>query len=350
LKGRCIICGLVGIFGDISLAHKRMFLDLWIVNTLRGDDSSGIALINKQNFVRVMKEIGTPYEIVYTKSFSKAYQKDQICILGHNRFATIGDVTKELAHPFHKGSVVGIHNGTLRNRTFLPNKDKFESDSEHLFASIDSDGLHKTWKNVDGAAAIVWWDKRNLTLNMIKNSERSLFFAFLGGDELKKGVVWASEAWMITSLAQRKNVNIGTIWRPIINTHYTFSYNRKGKTVSYISEKVAPFSWIKQNKNNHISHTPYTWPHAGKTYNQVTQKWEDEDPTSYYRSHIDRKSELNLGICDGSLTDKTITETEFFSTYDTCAYCGEYFDESAFVTAVIIDTRTALCGTCASEE
>ena len=336
------MCGMVGLFGNIVLKHERFFQDLWQVDVLRGDDSSGVAFVNPQNHIRVLKEVGTPYEVMYTKQFIKAQKKIHRCILGHNRFATVGAVTAEMAHPHLVGNICGTHNGTLRNRENLPDKKKFASDSEQLFSSINTLGLEKTWKKLEGAAAIVWWDKTNKTLNMLKNAERTLYFTFIDGENTGPVLVWASEAWMLTAIAGRHNLIIGTVWRPLIDTHYSFSYDSKKKIVSYSSRQLEKFTYVYQQKKD------YKWPHAGKIWNIHKLAWEfPKKEANNYKSEIKNKLPFSVenNVVNG-LIYKNMTLDKFVENYHTCAYCEGDLGDDAYDTCVIVDVNLAICKNC----
>jgi len=286
---------------------------------------------------------------MYTKAFEKASRRVNLCIIGHNRFATIGEVNEEMAHPHFVGNIVGTHNGTLRNRDRLPDIKEFDSDSKQLFSAIDTQGVEKTWPNVDGAAAIIWWDRKKRTLNMLKNAERTLYFAYIDGDKDGPTLVWASEAWMIEAIAARRNIKIGTIWRPIIDTHYAFSFDKKTKKVKYVSNKMDRYVY---------SYTPisdekgYKWPHTGKVWNQARLKWETPAEKAAARDklpfNLERMNENYYDKTKESLTDKNMSEEQFKKDYQVCAYCESDLDEDGYVTSVIIDMNLALCQDCAS--
>ena len=66
------MCGLVGIIGDVnSVASRKMFTTMLFLDTLRGEDSTGVYAINyKDNEVNILKDAlqapdfiqGKPYE------------------------------------------------------------------------------------------------------------------------------------------------------------------------------------------------------------------------------------------------------------------------------------------------
>lgn len=145
--------------------------------------------------------VGDPFQLFDTTTFSKILRTNNRVLIGHNRFATTGKVTRRNAHPFELDTLVGAHNGTLNNKWQLKNGSRFDVDSEALYHDIEEDGAEKAINRAKGAWALVWWDKENKVLNFIRNKERPLNYCY---SEDKKVIFWASEAWMLTAILGRE--------------------------------------------------------------------------------------------------------------------------------------------------
>ena len=301
-----------------------MFRDMWIMDVVRGEDSAGVAFINSSNHISVAKAVGIPQDVMASKGFRKAYRRDNICIIGHNRWATVGEIVPEMAHPFLKGKICGTHNGTIKAQWRLPDHKDFESDSENLFHSINKTGLKDTWKNTEGAAALAYWDKKDKTLNLIRNNQRPLFFSYIGGDNEGPVLFWASETWMLTAAANRRKLKLGQIWNPSVDTLFKFQYNNKTKKVTYKSEKIPPFTWKTD---------------LGFINNVVP--WEKR------RLILTAQIEKDEEVVD--LSKKDMTKEKFLAQYSNCCICHDNLSLE-YLTAVILDERSAICGDCADPQ
>jgi len=220
------MCGLVGVAGDVAGKEEKIFRQLLFISSLRGMDSTGAGFIPRGEHIEpiVSKGIGGPWNLVSHKSFKKGMTLNNMAIIGHNRYATIGKVNRVNAHPFENRSVVGVHNGTLNNQTLLPDSENFSVDSENIFHSIDINGEKDTIKNLHGAFALVWWDKAQRRLKVIRNSKRNLFYTY---NKQRTVLYWASELEMLDFVLTRENVSRDKIFIFNVQKLYSFEFPTK---------------------------------------------------------------------------------------------------------------------------
>ena len=198
------MCGIVGCVGNIWNKEEQAFKLLLQLDTIRGPHSTGIAAIGKnKGSWEYLKNIGTPWELMSDQGFGRIMAKTHGALIGHNRWATMGAINADNAHPFHQGNFVGVHNGTLRNRSTLSNYKNFDVDSENLYHNMDVEGVEETLKKLNGAFALVWYNIEEHKIYMVRNSERPLYVC-----KTKDGKTyfWASEKWMLKVALNKNNL------------------------------------------------------------------------------------------------------------------------------------------------
>ena len=224
--GAFTICGLVGMCGDLNQVHEKAIRTLLILDSLRGEDSTGIAAIAKyQGGVKLAKQVGDPFQLFDHKTYDKAFIGFQRAIIGHNRYATTGGVSRNNAHPFENRSLVGAHNGTLRNKHALVDPRDFVVDSENLYHHMDKLGLKDAMSNLDGAWALTWWNKDTKTMNFLRNKERPLYMCW---SKDAKVLFWASEAWMLEVALDKHSIDHQDIWSLKEDTLFSMTINDQG--------------------------------------------------------------------------------------------------------------------------
>lgn len=145
------MCGLVGIAGNLLYQDEFTMKRLLMADYFRGPDSTGFAAIRTNGDAFVAKLASNPIDLFNQKNFDTALNGNASrAFIGHNRAATRGKVVSANAHPFHFGSIVGAHNGTLDQESWdrLEEKlgEKYTVDSMALIAAIDKLGIEKTIK------------------------------------------------------------------------------------------------------------------------------------------------------------------------------------------------------------
>jgi hypothetical protein len=216
------MCGIFGFSGKLNEkfdVSKIKILGLY--NEARGTDSTGI--YSPEN------ELSKSLDKISLFIQNKEIKKDSF-LLGHVRAKTIGLSTIENAHPFEYGSIIGLHNGTLKNHWELCKKYKLNAidynvDSQVLIKSLSKFKDPRVLYDFDGAAAVVFTDKnlnkgKSHTIFVFRNNERPLFYG-----ETEEGIYYSS---LQESL---KSINCENIKSFEINNLYVI---KNGKIISNI--------------------------------------------------------------------------------------------------------------------
>lgn len=267
------MCGHVGFAGDATASSMKAFRDLLFMDQLRGVHSTGVACVPfvgkdrtpENTIVHKLPVNASDFlSLKYTDTLLKCLNHG--VVIGHNRHATIGDLTVGNSHPFLFDSVVGAHNGTvstsnLKDLPWLRDNKRYTTDSETIYASIDVDGVQATVKNLtsdtwsSGAWAFVWYNFEENTINFLRNSHRPLHYVF---SEDREQLFWASEAFMLHSALSRNGVRYEKVFSLAENTHLSYAVptcNEMFHKEPEVRKKLAG----KKPKpvTTHCTHTPY---------------------------------------------------------------------------------------------
>ncbi len=150
------MCGLFGWVKEEGVAGRNMEKEramasiLALANDMRGGDSWGYFTEDK-----LTKDVGEAFRMNRKKLNRLAASRWAIA---HTRKATTGKVSKDNAHPFSIGAVVGAHNGIVANHdelNYMYDRE-FQVDSMHIFAHID--GGMPSFQDIEGYGAVTFCD------------------------------------------------------------------------------------------------------------------------------------------------------------------------------------------------
>lgn len=242
------MCGLVGVIGDIGYTEKRVFKDMLMLDYIRGPHSTGVAAIGANGDWRVAKRVGAPADLFDTKQWDEATAPLTLkALLGHNRYATKGKINSMNAHPFEFEHVVGCHNGTLTNYTNLDDYRYFDVDSEAIMNHVNNNGVNETLPELKGAYALTIYDKRDGSITLARNNERTLYYTY--ADDLET-VFYASEPWILEVALERNSVKFGEIHR--VNAGNTYKFCPQGTHKEKIKVTIRKFDMYQAPVVKHI--------------------------------------------------------------------------------------------------
>lgn len=307
------MCGHVGIAGLLEARDEKLMKRLLVFDYFRGPDSTGFVALRKSGESKLIKMATNPIELFDSKKFQDYLQGwSSSVFLGHNRFATKGVINTHNAHPYEFGDIVGAHNGTLsqaswdRIQTALG--EKFTTDSMALIASIDKLGIEATVAMLRAsedklacpdAWALIWIDKKDMTINFLRNKERPLWYAYTG--DFKK-VFWGSEPAILKAALTMAEA-----------THkYELFVNEKGHGYFTFSEDTLYSFKIDDLLKGTFKERPdgRVGPMAGKeVVKEVVQSWKPTYQTTTavdpFTGDVTSSTKQQLQIPSGSTSSTT---------------------------------------------
>lgn len=173
------MCGIIGLIsknGSFPYFADDLFTNLLRMDSVRGDDSTGVFGVSKDGHCDVVKGNADGYLFTRTQDYNDFLNrmgKHYRIVIGHNRAATTGAITAENAHPFREKHIVLVHNGTINNKEKL--NSEVEVDSHAICHALAENDAVEALGKIDGAYALVWYNKLQKTLNIARNDKRPLF-------------------------------------------------------------------------------------------------------------------------------------------------------------------------------
>jgi len=181
------MCGIAGFIQHqdrwTKSTKKAIMQQLLYGTALRGWDSTGVFFAgNKIQGIKFVKSSVPAIEYFEDKKVTK-YWDDYIdqarFVIGHCRAATVGAVNTENAHPFLRGDIVLVHNGTLTQWDQKDLKQDEKVDSAAIASYFNEKKPEQMYLEdrlayLRGAFALVWYDRREECLYFTRNDQRPL--------------------------------------------------------------------------------------------------------------------------------------------------------------------------------
>lgn len=244
------MCGLVGMWGNILQTDKRVAQELLVVSALRGPHSTGSGIVGKSNRGSYFKTAHDPFGHLEFKDERKDVKKifkstqdffdtgwpDAKVWMGHNRYATVGNVDSSNAHPFYdeNDKVLFAHNGHIANHYELcrqmkvPGK-QWDVDSEVACNYLARFGIQKLLEEGNGAFCYTWWDNEAETFNIIRNNDRPIWIA---KHHHRDTWYYASEPKMLEWILDRNKIDFENPTQPFAGDHIVWSPKEAGKIIT----------------------------------------------------------------------------------------------------------------------
>lgn len=359
------MCGIVALFGKTGNYSVDIFNVMFSTAIVRGKDSSGVFSVNKDNKLRIIKDVVFPIELILSKKYSEIINETSKLMVGHCRSATRGNVTVNNAHPFKHKHVTLVHNGTLTQKMDISKiklKEKPDTDSETIAIFLAEYGIEKTWEELNGDAALIWWDSVTNKLHFIRNDKRPLHFSY---SKDKDKLYIASEDWMYTDVLNRYGETLykNDIWIPSPDYLYTVWWDDKEKQVKHSAKKLDDYwsSYSKKyenkkknegnnNKNNVIALTQDEGWKNRSFWEKISGRWvkkQEYNPvknelvtTTSIATHKNNNINENFG---NAL--KLISYDDFLKVYINCTFCGTSLKDE-YEDCILLDEKRASCRDC----
>jgi hypothetical protein len=288
------MCGLVGCTGKLGKIELSAFAYLGVLSSLRGEHSTGYMDYSPkmQQDYDWFKTTASADEIFavggtyYQKYYYKRYKTEEPkAIAVHARAATIGEVNRKNAHPFQHKHIIGMHNGTVRNK--FDNSDKFQTDSEAIIYNIahQGDEFLKELQDIGGAYALVWMNTKENTLNFFRNKERPLWF-WTAYDN--SSTFWASDENWLRSVLPYYNIR-GKLEELPEHFRVTMKLDKYNPVMEVSKKELRKFQrFTPALKDNSFGIGTSYWREK-TTWNKVAAAYQTQEEADRYWSELEKR-------------------------------------------------------------
>lgn len=271
------MCGIIGYLTTeekmLASSRYRFLHQALIADTMRGDDSTGAYFVKhdaeKGQTPGYCKSTAPGYDFVtYDADWAgmSGTGSEYYAAIGHNRSATIGKVMADTAHPFQRGPITLVHNGTLRTTYGLPIPEHtggFFNDSDTICANLENTPISKLSEDMCGAYALVWHDARDMTMNIVRNDQRPLYLATVKGQNT---IFLASESMMMQWILSRLKVEIETIAYPKPYQWLRFEHGSLKPEIIEVPRFTSTYTSSGYNNNSYQGYGGYASNPWGDLY------------------------------------------------------------------------------------
>ena len=264
------MCGIIGYIAKNANTYvevrEKFIRNALIMGTIRGEDSTGVIAVDTNFKVKISRTLSAGNKFVDSKQFAKMHSNglgahNNWCMIGHNRSATIGEVSLGNAHPFVFGNITLVHNGTLNhNGASLPSYDKsLGVDSMQIalaLSEVRPDNAKAMLNEINGAFCIVWTDMRDKSVNMARNGHRPMHFTWNHDGTF---MMFMSDGHMLYTINK-------SMWKTGAQGDNIYSLDTY-KHLKWIHGSLVPevtafspfiVAWKGDKANSHTSNTPRT--------------------------------------------------------------------------------------------
>jgi predicted glutamine amidotransferase len=258
------MCGICGVArhpdGDDVDVAKGIVLTLLELNEKRGSHATGIAVDNVGvDAPWIFKKAIEARKFVKGDPFLKHWEwvtKNTRVILGHTRHATHSNAHQDdAAHPFQVGSVIGAHNGIIRNwreieADYVKAKGEtyvhvpWVNDSQAAFGALDliKDPVKAT-DQLDGYFALSWIKAGKLFLCRANSPELSAAYV-----PSMRALFWSSDRVHLATALQANGISVEKkecdIWTCKPGTIYRYDPTEFTSEGANGTKRDAPFRGI----------------------------------------------------------------------------------------------------------
>jgi len=220
---------------------------MYLSGGFRGRDGAGVALVDNIGNVKVAKDASTVDAFLLTKEYDEidkhGFQKGW-ALIGHNRYATKGNVIDKNAHPFIiDDKIVLVHNGTF-NGDHKAIKDT-EVDSEAIgHALAENEDVEQALRRINAAYALIWYNVDKKEINVIRNLQRPLWYI-----QTANAHIFSSEEIFLKFVIEKYKLNPSH--GPYELKEYTLNtFKLKDNKDTDVTDEELDVSYWKHNKTS----------------------------------------------------------------------------------------------------